>query len=200
MPSGYWCALPTAGVPSRPSLRPACLASRSSARRLPRVAGRRRRSRAVPRSRPSLGRMACGCASGPSGRGETGAARRVGPSASRRAERQRLSSPRQRGAGRLEGVGNPLVDIAFWLPSLALEGGPDPEAVVGARAGVAELSAFVAGYFACRAGLPPPPTAPRVRPLQLGQLRVALPWAARTLGLPVPERLALGCRPRFSFT
>ena len=79
-------------------------------------------------------------------------------------------------------VGNALFDVAFWLPSLAMEGGPQPEEI--APQGTAELAALVAGFFASRAGLPPPPTAPRVRSVQLAQLEVALPWAVRALGLP----------------
>jgi hypothetical protein len=44
----------------------------------------------------------------------------------------------------------------------------------------------MSGFFAARAGLPPIPTAPHVREVQLAQLRTALPWAARALGLPPP--------------
>jgi hypothetical protein len=80
-------------------------------------------------------------------------------------------------------VGNPVVDVAFWLPSLQLEGGPSPSEILQ---GEPEIAAFVAGFFACRAGLPPIPTAPRVRHIQLAQLQVALPWAAEALGLPPP--------------
>lgn len=78
-------------------------------------------------------------------------------------------------------VGNPDLDLAFWLPSLAAEGGPQPDEVLPAEGGFA---AAVAGFFGSRAGLPPPPTAPTVRAVQLAQLRVALPWAARALDLP----------------
>jgi thiamine kinase-like enzyme len=80
-------------------------------------------------------------------------------------------------------VGNPDVDIAFWLPSLAAEGGPQPEAILPAAP---ELAAWAAGYFCARAGGPPIPEAPHVRPLQLSQARTALPWAARALGLLAP--------------
>jgi Phosphotransferase enzyme family len=80
-------------------------------------------------------------------------------------------------------VGNPLLDIVAWLPSLKLEGGPDPWELVPDSQG---LAALVAGYFAGHAGLPPPATAPRVREFQLRQAEVALPWAARELGLPQP--------------
>lgn len=82
------------------------------------------------------------------------------------------------------GLGNPDLDIAFWLPSLQAEGGPAPESILR---DAPELAAWVAGFFASQAGLPPIPTAPHVRPLQLAQLRTALPWAARALRLPSPQ-------------
>ncbi len=78
-------------------------------------------------------------------------------------------------------VGNPAFDVAFWLPSLELEGGPAPD-----RFGVDEFAPVVAGFFAARAGLPPPEGAPEVRGFQRAQLEVALPWACRALGLPPP--------------
>jgi aminoglycoside phosphotransferase (APT) family kinase protein len=81
--------------------------------------------------------------------------------------------------------GNPLVDVAFWLPSLSAEGGPRPNVI--APEIPAGLAAFVAGFFAGEAGQPVIPHAPRVRRVQLDQLRVALPWAARSCGLPPPE-------------
>jgi Phosphotransferase enzyme family len=80
-------------------------------------------------------------------------------------------------------VGNPDLDVACWLPSLRLEGGPEPDEIMP---GVAGFAALLAGFFGCRAGLPAPTTAPQVRPLQLAQLRVSLPWAARELGLQPP--------------
>ena len=81
-------------------------------------------------------------------------------------------------------VANGDLDLAAWLPSLHAEGGPRPEDVLP---GAGELAALRAGFFGSRAGLPPPPTAPHVRAIQLTQLRVALPWAARALGLPEPR-------------
>jgi len=80
-------------------------------------------------------------------------------------------------------AGNPLIDIVAWLPSLRLEGGPEPWELVPDSHG---LGALLAGYFASRAGLPTPATAPRVRPFQRAQAEIALPWAARELGLPAP--------------
>jgi hypothetical protein len=84
----------------------------------------------------------------------------------------------------LAGVGNPEFDVAFWLPSLASENGPPPDEVM--PRGAAELAAYVSGFFASRAGEPDIPHAPLVRRVQRRQLETALPWAARTLGLPPP--------------
>ena len=81
-------------------------------------------------------------------------------------------------------VGNPLLDLVAWLPSLWLEGGPDPWDVVADSRG---LAVVMAGFFAARAGLPPEPNAPTVREFQLRQAAVALPWAARELELPPPD-------------
>jgi Ser/Thr protein kinase RdoA (MazF antagonist) len=77
-------------------------------------------------------------------------------------------------------IGNAAFDVAFWLSSLVLEHGPPPEDF-----GVDEFAAAVAGFFAVRAGLPPPEGAPRVRGFQRAQLEIALPWACRVLGLPL---------------
>jgi hypothetical protein len=81
--------------------------------------------------------------------------------------------------------GNGALDLAFLAPSLRLEGGPLPEEILP---GGAALAAVVSGFFAARAGQPVIPDAPRVRWIQLRQLRMALPWAARALGLPPPDR------------
>jgi phosphotransferase family enzyme len=80
-------------------------------------------------------------------------------------------------------IGNPELDVAAWLPSLRLEGGPEPDELLP---DVGAFAALLAGYFGLRAGLPAPPTAPYVRSFQLAQLRVALPWAARELDLEPP--------------
>ncbi len=77
---------------------------------------------------------------------------------------------------------NRLLDIAAWLPSLEAEGGPSPEQVYPEASVFAGL---VSGYFAARAGLPPPLNeAPLVRRVQMEQLLTSLPWAVRALGLP----------------
>jgi len=80
--------------------------------------------------------------------------------------------------------GNPDLDLGFWLPSLEMEGGPPPEASLARHP---EVAAWVSGFFAARAGLPIVPEAPRVREVQRAQLRTALPWAVRALGLPDPD-------------
>lgn len=80
-------------------------------------------------------------------------------------------------------AGNGQLEIASWLPSLHSEGGPPPEAILP---NAPDLAALLAGYWAVRAGLPDVPLAPRVRQIQKIQLRFALPWAARALGLPTP--------------
>jgi hypothetical protein len=72
-------------------------------------------------------------------------------------------------------------DLACWVPSLASEGGPLPETLLPHGG---PWAAGLAGYFAAHAGLPPPEGAPRVREVQLSQLKTSLPWAARALGLP----------------
>lgn len=73
------------------------------------------------------------------------------------------------------------VDLGFFLPSLAYEQGPLPDAILPDRP---DLAALVSGFFAARAGLPLIPQAPFVRRVQREQLSTALPWAIRALGLP----------------
>ena len=81
-------------------------------------------------------------------------------------------------------IGNPWIDVAGWLPSLHAEGGPAPQ---DSAPGVPpELATVFAGFFCAHAARPPIVTAPHVRPVQLGQARTALPWAAAALGLPEP--------------
>jgi len=69
-------------------------------------------------------------------------------------------------------------DLAAWLPSLAVEGGPPPWEVLP---GAGEIAAWIAGVWAAVVGLPPPATAPNVRDLQRRQLAVALDWIDREL-------------------
>lgn len=78
-------------------------------------------------------------------------------------------------------VGNPAFDLGAWAPSLEVEGGPAPEALLP---DAGEIAALVSGYFASHAGLPAVPGAPELRPAQQRLAESALPWAVRTLGLP----------------
>jgi thiamine kinase-like enzyme len=82
-------------------------------------------------------------------------------------------------------VSNPKLDLGFWLPSLAYEGGPAPEQLLP---DAPDIAARVSGFFAARAGLPDISDAPRVRFVQRQQLATALPWVARALDLPPPGR------------
>jgi hypothetical protein len=75
-------------------------------------------------------------------------------------------------------LANPDLDVAAWLPSLRVEGGPAPWEVLPGQPG---LAAFVAGVWAAVVGLPPPETAPTVRAMQRAQLAVALDWLDREL-------------------
>lgn len=75
--------------------------------------------------------------------------------------------------------GQPGLDVVAWAPSLALEGGPMPWDLLPDPA--LHHVAFVTGYFARNAPRPGIPDAPRVRPFQLAQLRVSLPWFATLL-------------------
>jgi Phosphotransferase enzyme family len=75
---------------------------------------------------------------------------------------------------------NPDLDVAAWLPSLRVEGGPAPWELLPDAPG---LAAWLAGVWAAVAGLPPPETAPTVRAMQRAQLAVALDWVDRELAL-----------------
>ena len=77
-------------------------------------------------------------------------------------------------------LSSPKLDLGSWLPSLAFEGGPQPEDVLPNEP---EVAAWVSGFFAARAGLPPIPDAPQVRRAQREQLSTALPWVQRALAL-----------------
>jgi hypothetical protein len=81
--------------------------------------------------------------------------------------------------------GHPDVDVAFWLPSLALEKGPSPWEVLPGRSGAA---AVISGFFCWSAGQPIGPDGPPagVREFQRKQGVVALAWIARELRLSPP--------------
>lgn len=86
-------------------------------------------------------------------------------------------------------VGAPWVDLLAQLPSLALEGGGDPEAIweraaVARDAAAEDVTAVLAGltgYFVHGSVQPPPVGVPHVRAFQRGQGEVALDWLRRRL-------------------
>ncbi|HSF86430.1 MAG TPA: aminoglycoside phosphotransferase family protein [Acidimicrobiia bacterium] len=81
--------------------------------------------------------------------------------------------------------GDPELDVAAWLPSLYLEGGPAPWDI--RPHSTPSVVAALAGYFCYYANLPPSPyVAPEVRDLQRDQAAVCLDWLAQ-LGV-VPAR------------
>jgi Phosphotransferase enzyme family len=86
--------------------------------------------------------------------------------------------------------GHPLLDLVGFAPSVTMQGGPEPgELLELSRTGRAAdpdrllpLVAAVAGYFARRALLPPPPGLPTVRAFQAAQGEVTLRWLAALTG------------------
>jgi hypothetical protein len=92
--------------------------------------------------------------------------------------------------------GPQLLDIAFFLPSLAGQGGPscaeglklyeETAGVTFAPDDIAAAATVVSGFFAARAGLPEIVALPRLRWIQKLQLFPALDWLSDTLGI---ERL-----------
>jgi thiamine kinase-like enzyme len=81
-------------------------------------------------------------------------------------------------------LSNPKLDLGFWLPSLAYEGGPLPQEILP---DAPEIAARVSGFLASFAGLPG--GAPRVRMLHRQMLEPALSWAISALGLqPIEKR------------
>lgn len=81
-------------------------------------------------------------------------------------------------------VGNPMVDVVAWLPSLHLEGGPAPWELLE---GQVPLVARLAGYFLQHATLRPrPDVRDGVRHFQRAQGTIALQWLAHELDLRPP--------------
>lgn len=85
--------------------------------------------------------------------------------------------------------GAAFVDLVFFAPSVAMQGGPDPAALLarsrtGREAGRDALAAVVcamAGYFTERSLRPPPPGLPTVRSFQAAQGEVTRAWLATLL-------------------
>jgi hypothetical protein len=84
----------------------------------------------------------------------------------------------------------PWFDLVLFLPSVGMQGGPDPETLftahpLGAAADPAAVSAVLAGltgFFLSRGRRPDPPGLPTVRAFQRAQGAVALTWLRNRLG------------------
>jgi aminoglycoside phosphotransferase (APT) family kinase protein len=89
-------------------------------------------------------------------------------------------------------VGAPWLDAVGFAPSVAMQGGPPPEALlaripaarVAAPEAITAALAAVAGYFTRNALLPPPPGLPTLRPFQDAQGVIAREWLAYRTGWP----------------
>lgn len=85
-------------------------------------------------------------------------------------------------------IGDPAADLAGFAPSVAMQGGPDPEELLRLSAVTADpdavtvIVAAVAGYFTQRALLPSPPGLPTLRAFQEAQGVVARRWLAQRTG------------------
>ena len=87
-------------------------------------------------------------------------------------------------------VGAPWVDMVFFAPSVAMQGGPPPEELLtrhphARRAGTEALTAVVAamaGFFTREGLQPAPPGLPTLRAFQAAQGDVARSWLARRTG------------------
>ena len=87
-------------------------------------------------------------------------------------------------------VGSPVLDLVVWAPSVELEGGPAPEALLalhGAASAVdrdvlAVMVAAFCGFLVRHSLQPPPPGLPTLRAFQAAQGAVALAWLRRVTG------------------
>lgn len=89
-------------------------------------------------------------------------------------------------------AGAAWVDLLLLLPSVTMQGGPDPEPTFAAHpvaagadpeAVTTALAAF-AGFLIGGSRQPPPPGLPTLRAFQLGQGLVALDWLRQRTGWP----------------
>jgi aminoglycoside phosphotransferase (APT) family kinase protein len=87
-------------------------------------------------------------------------------------------------------LGQPWVDLALFAPSVAMQGGPTPEALLARYrsasaadpAAITAVVAAVAGYFTWNSLLPAPPGLPTLRAFQAAQGAVARRWLADRVG------------------
>ena len=88
-------------------------------------------------------------------------------------------------------LGAAWVDLAFLAPSVAMQGGPTPDALMGRLTGsrapddaaLTAVVAAIAGFFTIQAVAPPPPGLPTLRAFQAAQGAVARSWLAGRTGL-----------------
>lgn len=87
-------------------------------------------------------------------------------------------------------IGAPVFDLVAWAPSVALERGPDPEALLARYLGGSAMNpdpttaivAVVAGFFTHHGLLPPTPGLPTLRSFQEAQGSVARDWLRERTG------------------
>ena len=87
-------------------------------------------------------------------------------------------------------IGAPLVELVGFAPSVAMQGGPQPEELLASyppgrsapAAAITAVVAAIAGYFTWSALQPPPPGIPTVRAFQAAQGVVARAWLAQRTG------------------
>ena len=86
-------------------------------------------------------------------------------------------------------IGAPWIDLIGMAPSVAMQGGPPPEQLIGrldlggvSRDALDAVICTIAGYFAFQALQPPPPGIPTVRAFQAAQGRVAIAWLRERTG------------------
>lgn len=86
----------------------------------------------------------------------------------------------------------PWFDLVVMLPSVAMQGGPQPEEILARHpvtrdadpAAITAVVAALAGMFVWLAGRPDPPGLPTLRAFQRAQGEVALAWLRRRTGWP----------------
>lgn len=87
-------------------------------------------------------------------------------------------------------IGAPWLDLVGMAPSVAMQGGPEPETLIADQpvlrgADSDAIDAFIAnlaGYFTWQAAQPPPPGIPTVRAFQDAQGIVARRWLTQRRG------------------
>lgn len=83
-------------------------------------------------------------------------------------------------------VGAAWVDVAFFAPSVQMQGGPSPEYLIAHHAAsrradpdrITAAAVSIAGFFSWNALQPPPPGLPTLRAFQAAQGAIARQWVA----------------------